>query len=319
MSDVVVGRTTVRGRLGAEPQPPVAKLDPRRALQLGLAAMWLLDGVLQFQPFMYTKAFTQTLALSAAGNPAVVARPIAWDASLVQHHLVPLNTAFATIQLLLGLGIALRPTARLALAASVVWSLAVWWLGEGFDGILSGTASPVGGAPGAVILYALLAVLLWPAGEPGPSRPFVATRAVGKRAAVTLWLVLWLSLAFLALTPANRAPGALSGVLADNADGEPGWLAALDKGAASLTVGQGLTVSVLLAVGFVLIAVGVFLPRRAARAAIVVAIVVACLIWVIGQAFGMILATGATDPNSGPLLILLALAYWPTSDTGARA
>jgi hypothetical protein len=25
----------------------------------------------------------------------------------------------------------------------------------------------------------------------------------------------------------------------------------------------------------------------------------------------MILATGATDPNSGPLLILLALAYWP--------
>ena len=33
--------------------------------------------------------------------------------------------------------------------------------------------------------------------------------------------------------------------------------------------------------------------------------------WVIGQALGMILATGATDPNSGPLLILLALAYWP--------
>jgi hypothetical protein len=60
-----------------------------------------------------------------------------------------------------------------------------------------------------------------------------------------------------------------------------------------------------------MIAAGVFLPRRAARAAIALAIVVAALIWVIGQALGMILATGATDPNSGPLLILLALAYWP--------
>jgi hypothetical protein len=144
-------------------------------------------------------------------------------------------------------------------------------------------------------------------------RRFVAARAVGERAARALWLVLWLSLAYFALTPANRAPGALSGVLADAADGEPGWLAGLDKSAAALVAGQGLTVSVILAVVFVAIAAGVFLPRAAARAAIALAIVVAALIWVIGQAFGMILATGATDPNSGPLLILLALAYWPAA------
>ena len=40
------------------------------------------------------------------------------------------------------------------------------------------------------------------------------------------------------------------------------------------------------------------------------------MIWVVGQAFGAILAGGATDPNSGPLLALLALAYWPA--TGRR-
>jgi len=313
MSDVVVGRTALRGRLGAEAQPAAARVDPLRALQLGLAAMWLLDGVLQFQPSMYTKAFTQMLSLSAHGNPAVIARPILWDAGFVQHHLVPLNTIFATIQLLLGLGIALRPTVRPALAASVAWSLGVWWLGEGLGGILSGTASPAGGAPGAVILYALLAVLLWPASRPGASPPFVAARAVGKRAARALWLVLWLSLAYFALTPANRAPGALSGALNDAAGGEPGWLAGLGKGAASLVAGQGLAAAVILAVAFVLIAAGVFLPRAGARVAVVLAIVVAALIWVIGQALGMILATGATDPNSGPLLILLALAYWPNA------
>jgi hypothetical protein len=311
MNEVVVSRTAARGMQGSEAEPAVARLDLPRALQLGLAAMWLLDGVLQFQPFMYTRAFTQMLASSAAGNPSFIARPITWDANLVQGHLAPLNTTFATVQLLLGLGIAIRPTVRPALAASVAWSLAVWWLGEGFDGILGGSSSPVGGAPGAVVLYALLAVLLWPVGRPGAPPPFAAAGAVGARAARALWLVLWLSLAFFALTPANRAPGALSGALTDAAAGEPAWLAGLDKHAAALVAGQGLAASVLLAVVFVMIAAGVFLPRRAARAAIALAIVVAALIWVIGQALGMILATGATDPNSGPLLILLALAYWP--------
>jgi len=46
--------------------------------------------------------------------------------------------------------------------------------------------------------------------------------------------------------------------------------------------------------------------------------VVAAAIWVVGQAFGMILAGGATDPNSGPLLALLALAYWPAKQGQAR-
>src|SRR3984957_21332296 len=151
-----------------------AAMDSRRVLQLGLAAVWLLDGVLQYQSWMFTKAFGQLLAGAASGNPAVIAGPITWDAHLVEHYPVPLNAAFATIQLLLGLGIAWRPTVRVALGASIVWSLAVWWLGEGLGGVLTGTASPLSGAPGPVILYALLAVLLWPrdrgatAGSGGP-------------------------------------------------------------------------------------------------------------------------------------------------------
>src|SRR5262244_667257 len=76
------------------------------------------------------------------------------------------------------------------LAASIAWSLAVWWLGEGFGGIPAGTASPVNGAPGPVVLYAVLAVLLWP-GDRDPSAPFVAGRAVGRRVARATWLVLW--------------------------------------------------------------------------------------------------------------------------------
>ena len=211
------------GRAAAGP----AALDARRKLQLALGVIWVLDGILQYQPSMFTASFPGMLAESAHGNPAVVAGPITWSANLIGHHVVVLNAIFATIQLALGLGIAWRPTVRLALAASAAWSLAIWWLGEGFGGILAGAASPVSGAPGPVVLYAILAVLLWPA-DRDPAAPSVAGRAIGRRPAQAVWLVLWGSLAAFALLPASRAPGAISHMLTDSADGAPAWLAWID-------------------------------------------------------------------------------------------
>ena len=55
------------------------------------------------------------------------------------------------------------------------------------------------------------------------------------------------------------------------------------------------------------VAAGIYGPAPAVRAAVVLAIVVAVVIWVVGENFGMILAGSATDPNSGPLLVLLAI------------
>src|SRR6266568_4654280 len=274
------------GHAAARPAPcpaGIAALDPRRKLQLALGVIWVLDGILQYQPSMFTKSFPDMLAESAHGNPAVIATPITWSANLIDHHVVVLNTLFATIQLALGLGIAWRSTLRLALAASVAWSLAVWWLGEGFGGILAGTASPVNGAPGPVILYAVLAVLLWPA-DRDPGAPSVAERFIGRRPARAVWLVLWGSLAAFALLPASRAASALNH--------------------------HGLAASIVLAVLLALVAVAVCLPAPALRAAIVLAIVLAAALW-LAQGMGGLFTGMATDPESGPLLALLALAFWP--------
>ncbi|HZC64373.1 MAG TPA: hypothetical protein VE464_22280 [Streptosporangiaceae bacterium] len=299
--------------------------DARRRLQLALGALWLLDAILQYQPVMFTRAFSQMLAAAAEGNPAFVSRPILWDAHLVGQHPVALNTTFATIQLLLALGIAWRPTVRPALGASVVWAVAVWWLGEGLGGVLTGTASPVSGAPGPVILYALLAVLLWPRdrgrrapGSAGPAVPFVAARAVGAPAARALWLVLWASLAYFALLPANRAPQALHAMLTGVTEGEPAWLASISAHGAAFLAHHGLAASLVLAVLLALIAIGVCLPPSAARPTLAVAAVLAAAIWVAGQDLGGILTGSGTDPGSGPLLILLVLAYWPVRTAGAR-
>ena len=201
------------------------------------------------------------LAGTAAGNPAVIAKPITWNATLVDHHMVLLNAIFATIQLLLGLGIAFRPTVRVALAASILWALGVWWFGEGLGGVLSGAASPLNGAPGAVIIYALLAVLLWPADREIPA-PFTAARAVGAHVARALWAVLWLSLAYFALTPDNRAPQARERHDRGHGERRAGLAAGPAEGRGVAVGNQGLAASVVLAVALVLIAVGVYLPRQ---------------------------------------------------------
>ncbi|HEY2577482.1 MAG TPA: hypothetical protein VGI74_14340 [Streptosporangiaceae bacterium] len=282
---------------------------PRRRLQLVLAGIWLLDAILQFQSAMFTRAFAQMVAGSAAGNPALLARPIGWSADLIGQHVVAANAVFAGIQLALGLGIAWRPATRIALGASVAWALAVWWLGEGFGGILTGAAGPIDGAPGPAVLCALLAVLLWPSRRARPAA-FAAGRAVGTRAARALWLLLWASLAYFALQPVVRAPRAISATVSGMAAGQPHWLAALGNCGAALLAGHGLLVSALLAAAFAVVAAGPYLPPRWSRGILAGAVGLAAIIW-LGQGLGGILTGSGTDPDSAPLLALLALAYWP--------
>ncbi|MBC3839408.1 hypothetical protein GXW82_01865 [Streptacidiphilus sp. 4-A2] len=296
---------------GRTPGPAAARpLDPRRRLQLALAAVWLLDGVLQFQPYMFTKSFAaMTLAPTAAGNPGWVAGPVHWVTTLSLDHPVSSNTLFALIQVALGIGIAWRPAVRPALLASIAWSLGVWWLGEGFGGLFAGSADPLTGAPGAVVLYALLALLLWPSERPSA---FPAAGRVGERPARAVWVLLWAAFAYLAVLPGNRASGAIQGAVSAAFTGAPGWLVQFTNHVGNLTVGRDLAISVAFSVAFALIALCVLLPwRGAVIAGLVVAVVLAAVIWVFGEGFGMPFQGMATDPNTGPLLVLLAAAYWP--------
>ena len=140
----------------------------------------------------------------------------------------------------------------------------------------------------------------------------MAGRAVGRGVARALWLVLWASLAFFAVQPASRAPRAISGMISGMAAGQPGWLAWIDNHAASALGRQGLTASIVLAVALAVVAVGLYLPTRLARAAVVLAIVLAVVIW-LAEGLGGLFTGSGTDPNSGPLLALLAVAFWPAA------
>ena len=144
----------------------------RRQLQIALGLLWLLDGALQAQPFMFTTGFaTQVIAPAGQGQPELVAAPVRWVSTVIGAHPVPWNAAFAGIQLLIGAGLLVRRTARTALAASIAWGVGVWYFGEGLSGLLGGDASLSAGAPGSALLLVVLAAAAWPGRGASRERP----------------------------------------------------------------------------------------------------------------------------------------------------
>src|ERR1700722_14451040 len=106
---------------------PVA--EPRalqRTFQLVLATIWLLDAVLQLQPFMFTRGtsgFSGMLDSMAPGNPTWIAHTITWNGSIVDPQPILTDAIFSGVQFLIGFGITSKRTCKGALALSIVWSL----------------------------------------------------------------------------------------------------------------------------------------------------------------------------------------------------
>jgi hypothetical protein len=95
--------------------------------------------------------------------------------------------------------------------------------------------------------------------------------------------------------------------------GEPGWVRAMNRGVASVLASHGTEVSIILALACVVAATAVLHPALR-RPGLVVAAAFGIAMWV-AEDFGLILTGTGTDPNTGPLLVLLAATFWPWSTT----
>ncbi len=125
-------------------------LITRHRLRIVLGLLWLLDGSLQLQSFMFSSGFARSIiAPSAIGQPTYVSAPVEWNAHLIAAHPVLLNAAFAAVQVLLGVGFLFGLTARTVIVGSVGWALGIWYLGEGLGGLGGGHVIGLVGAPGA--------------------------------------------------------------------------------------------------------------------------------------------------------------------------
>ena len=254
----------------------------RRHLHIGLGVAWLLDAALQYQPYMFSAAFPRTeIAGAADGQPALIGTGVHWAAHLMAAAPVAINAVFATVQLLLGIGLLCRRTIRPALVGSVLWALSIWYFGEALGGIASGKATLIAGAPGAALLYALVAALAWPADDHGRAGTRASSRwgtnewTSSRWTAIVPWALVWCGGALLQVLPAQR---------------DSWWL------------------PVPLAAVLFLVGVAPVAGLQAARIGALVGAVLGLTFWIFGQSFGELWTGQATDPNTGPLLVLLALA-----------
>jgi hypothetical protein len=288
-----------------------------------LGLFWILDAALQFQPFMFTKSFPENfIVANATGQPAV----LGWIITNVGHFLTPhiavWNTFFALIQLAIGVGLLFGRTARPALAVSFAWALGVWVFGEGLGMILTGTATALTGAPGSVLMYGLLGLLAWPRTETtGTDRDAAALTGVassaagrgigGATTALAVWSGYWVAAAVLFLLPDNRTRTSISSAIVGMAPGSPSWFAHFLTSFGDFFKSSGAESAWVLAVASLIIGIGPLVVRRIGPFLLVGGLL-AGVLWVTGQGWlGDIFTGSGTDPNTGPLVILLALAMVP--------
>src|ERR1035437_9477404 len=285
--------------------------------------MWIIEPGLQLQPRMFGTDFvSMVIAPNAAGQPHVIASSITHMAHFLSRDVGLWNTIFGLTQLAIGIALLRRRTVKIALVASFAWVAGVWWVGEGFGGIFTGHANALMGAPGAVLLYAVIGILVWPNAEgeaadqpdreprTGLASSAAGNGPLGALGGLWIWAAIWTFFAVLQFLPQNRSSGWLSDSLTGMAGGEPGWYGHLLNSLGHAFSGAGTPAAVLLATLFLMIGLGPFVTRRP-DVFIGIGMGVAALFWFTGQAMGGIMTGMSTDPNAGPLLILLGAAFLP--------
>lgn len=286
-------------------KPPAAW----QILRLGLAGLWLLDGLLQLQPQMFTMDMISNIMQPAAtGEPGWLHGLIAWSIQWVTPNLVAFNWAVVAIQLAIGLTLLVPwpKVMRGGLWLSIVWSALVWLFGEGFGQLLTGSATFLTGAPGSVFFYGVAAgLLLWSRGWDGGPHPWPAGLAATQVVAVSLLLA-----AALQLEPGFWASLGLGAVIASGAVmAQPHWLRwTLDVAAMAATLAPVLVNAVIVAIS---LGLGVAVMTAAGNRWVLWATIGWLLVvWWIGQDMGALFSGMATDPNTAPVLVLLLWAGW---------
>lgn len=289
----------------------------RRGIQIALGLIWLLDGALQFQPYMYSRAFiSETIEPMLSMQPAWLAHSINWAGHLAASNLTVWNTLFALVQCSIGIGLLYRPTVKPALALSFVWTLVVWWFGEGFGMLFMDMGSPFNGAPGAVLLYAVIGLMVWPT-DSRDDRSAAASGPLGERGGLAAWSAVWGCSALLWLEILMRPVYSISGSLTEASTDSMPWLASLQHSLSTTLQGDGKSIAVVLLIVSLALAAGAWTRRR--RETLILGTLVALVYWLLGQSLGGLTSGNATDPNAGPLLVLLAFSVWPAARVGEAA
>ena len=154
----------VTGRVRTFNLTTVGITEPRNRtfLRLAFGGLWLIDGLLQFQPSMPLGLGTGVVAAATPGTPGWLHALMNSGILLWNEHPIALAVGTAWIQV--GIGIVLvTSNGRLGRVVGLVsagWAAMIWLLGNGAGGIFSPTGSILFGWPGATVFYVIAGVWL---------------------------------------------------------------------------------------------------------------------------------------------------------------
>src|SRR5579863_6815158 len=105
----------------------------RKALQRVLGVLWLIDGLLQFQPQMFTMNMVNGIMKPMLnGQPGFIGPSLQFIVNQTTLHLFEVNLLIGVVQVLLGLGFLLLPDrwVKELVFPSFVWLFIFWYGGE---------------------------------------------------------------------------------------------------------------------------------------------------------------------------------------------
>ncbi len=127
-----------------------------------------------------------------------------------------------------------------------------------------------------------------------------------------MWCGYWSLAAILFLLPNNRTPTSVSSAITGMSSGEPSAYSHFLNSFGNHFGSGGVWTTWLLAIGSLVVGFGPLVFRRPTLF-LAAGGLLATFFWVSGQGLGGIFTGSGTDPNSGPLIVLLALAMVPAA------
>ncbi len=273
----------------------------RTRFKNALGVLWIIAGLLEFQPHLFTAQFiTAVVDPTKIAQPDFILAPINFFSGLFLLHTAIFNLAIALGQLGIGIMILVKKTQKVGLGFSVIWGLFVWYIGEGMGGIFSQHASLLTGFPGAAIIYVVIALATWPTKSAGLSKLFDGS-------VVYTWLLVWAGGALLNLETSPVSSHALGHILKSSANNLPGLLGSPITHLGSFVMAQGNWLFWSLIGVEALIGFAIFLPSWLKKPLLYMSLCLLIVFWIAGQNMGGLFSGTATDLNCAPALFLLGL------------
>jgi uncharacterized membrane protein YphA (DoxX/SURF4 family) len=145
----------VQGSTSLGRRPRAWHVDLWTSIRIVFGVIWLVDGVLEWQPADFHN-FLQLITAMSQGQPAPLGAVISAGQTVVAINPTLANGLLAALETVVGLSLITNTLSRCALRISVLLAVLIWVFGQGFGMVFMAGATDVQSGP----LYVLVSLML---------------------------------------------------------------------------------------------------------------------------------------------------------------